>query len=445
MLCNEKGYDKGLLESRFLLTDNKEDYDKFRALYFSANKKEIDEKISILSNYKLSSMSSVLTSITNLLSSNEKENVAIINIENEIRITTVTDGQISRVDILNAGLEKAIEQINKAELSWKKAYDVCKNITIYNQEVQSLDADENEYIEIIMPAIEKIAKEVKKILGSFNEKVTKVYITGMGATISNIDLYFQDVLDNTKCEILKPFFIDTNSLKTPIKEYIEVNSAIALALDGLGFINKDLNFAPVSKFENIDNLVNAKENFDTSQIKEWFKEPLNIQEKMIARGIAVFLIGIVSYSIMSGSISSRISKQKEEAIKRLTETTEQIELLDSELTQVNALTSTYSKIIDSVSSISNADTSNEGRVIAKDAIPNLLNKIMFIIPQKVQITSIKNTNGKHIVIEAVSEKYEQLGYFSAAIKTEGILENVQSTVGEKSDSLVQITIEGDLP
>jgi Tfp pilus assembly protein PilN len=70
---------------------------------------------------------------------------------------------------------------------------------------------------------------------------------------------------------------------------------------------------------------------------------------------------------------------------------------------------------------------------------------MFIIPQKVQITSIKNTNGKHIVIEAVSEKYEQLGYFSAAIKTEGILENVQSTVGEKSDSLVQITIEGDLP
>ena len=37
----------------------------------------------------------------------------------------------------------------------------------------------------------------------------------------------------------------------------------------------------------------------------------------------------------------------------------------------------------------------------------MLNKIMFIIPQKVQIISIENTNSNHIVIEAVSEKYEQ--------------------------------------
>lgn len=444
MLCNEKGYDKQLLESRFLLMDNKENYEKFRALYFSANKQEIDEKINILSKYKLSSMTSVLTSITNLIDSREKENIAIINIENEIRITTVIDGQISRVDILNSALEKALEQVNKAELSWKKAYEVCKNITIYNQEVQSLDADENEYIEIVMPAIEKIAKEVNKILGSFEEKVTKVYITGMGATINNIDMYLQDVL-GLKCEILKPFFIDTESLKTPIKEYIEVNSAIALALDGLGFVNKDLNFAPASKFENIDNLISAKENFEAAQVKDWIKEPLDIKEKMITRGIAAFVMGMVVFSFMSGSISKNINKQKVDATKKIAETTEEIELLESELIQVNALTSTYSKIIDSVSSISNADTSNEGRIIAKDAIPNLLNKIMFIIPQKVQITSIKNTEGKHIVIVAVSEKYEQLGYFSAAIKTENLLENVQSTSGEKSDSLVQITIEGDLP
>ena len=70
---------------------------------------------------------------------------------------------------------------------------------------------------------------------------------------------------------------------------------------------------------------------------------------------------------------------------------------------------------------------------------------MFIIPQQVQITSIKNTRDKHIVIEAVSEKYEQLGYFVARIKNDKILTDIQSTSGTKSDSLVQITIEGDLP
>lgn len=443
MLCQEKGYNKKLLDSRYLLMDNKENYEKFRALYFSTTKKELQEKIKILSDYKLSTITSVLTSITNLIDENEKENVSIINIENEIRITTITNGEISRVDILNSGLEKTIEQINKAELSWKKAYNVCKNITIYNEDVKTLDADENEYIEIVMPAIQKIAKEVKKIVGSFKEKVGKIYITGMGATINNIDLYFSDYL-GIRCEILKPFFIDTTSLKVPIKDYIEVNSAIALALDGLGFINKDLNFAPNLKFEKIDNFMTAKENFDFSKWRDLFKEPLDIKEKLICRMIAVFLIGMICFSTMGSTVYRNISKQKSEANKKLAETIEEIDHLDNELLQVNSFTSTYAKLIDSVSN-TGTDTSREDRVIPKDAIPNMLNKLMFIIPQKVQVTSIKNTEGKHIVIVAVSEKYEQLGYFSAAIKTEGLLKNVQSTSGEKSDSLVQITIEGDLP
>ena len=89
--------------------------------------------------------------------------------------------------------------------------------------------------------------------------------------------------------------------------------------------------------------------------------------------------------------------------------------------------------------------SKNNRIISKDAIPNMLNKIMFIIPKYVQIISIENTSSNHIVIEAVSEKYEQLGYFVAAIKNDGMLKNIKSTPGTKSDSLVQITIEGDLP
>ena len=74
----------------------------------------------------------------------------------------------------------------------------------------------------------------------------------------------------------------------------------------------------------------------------------------------------------------------------------------------------------------------------------MLNRIMFIIPQKVQIISIENTEDNHIVIEAVSEIYDQLGFFLAAVKADGMLENVQSTTGDKSDSLVKIVIEGDL-
>ena len=81
----------------------------------------------------------------------------------------------------------------------------------------------------------------------------------------------------------------------------------------------------------------------------------------------------------------------------------------------------------------------------KDAVPNLLNEIMYATPKDVQITSIQNTTSKHIKIEAQSEKYEQLGYFKGKIKNEGLLLNVISDQGVKNGDIVKTTIEGDLP
>lgn len=80
----------------------------------------------------------------------------------------------------------------------------------------------------------------------------------------------------------------------------------------------------------------------------------------------------------------------------------------------------------------------------KNAIPNLLNKIMFVIPKEVQLLSITNTTGKTIQIEAQAKKYEQLGYFIAGIKNEGILIDVTSTAGTKTEEVVKVTITGNL-
>ena len=52
----------------------------------------------------------------------------------------------------------------------------------------------------------------------------------------------------------------------------------------------------------------------------------------------------------------------------------------------------------------------------RNAIPNLLNQIMSVIPENVQLTSIENDTGTHVVINAQSNKYEQLGYFCSKIK-----------------------------
>lgn len=442
MLCDEKGYDIKSLESRYILMENQENFEKYKSMYISTNKKELDKKIDMLSDYKLYSMTPVSTSLTNLIDYDGTENIAIINIENETQITTIIDGQIRRVNVLNKNLEEVVEKVNTAELSWKKSYDIFKNITIYGREgVQSLDKDENEYLDIVMPVLYKIATETNKILTSFKEKIDRVYITGMGATINNIDLYFQDFLKNTKCEILKPFFIDTTELKISTKEYIEVNSAIALALEGLGFANKELNFAPVSKLDNLENITN--EDFD---LKKMLTAPINIEEKSVVRIILAFLIFIFVFTIYGNVLVDKLNDQKNKINRSLAISSAQITNMETELSQIESHTNAYAAIINGATSQTQTKLLNQNsRVISKDAIPNLLNKIMFIIPQRVQILSIKNTESRHIVIEAVSAKYEELAYFVAYIKEDGMLQNVQSKDEENNSSNFKIIIEGDLP
>lgn len=70
---------------------------------------------------------------------------------------------------------------------------------------------------------------------------------------------------------------------------------------------------------------------------------------------------------------------------------------------------------------------------------------MSAIPKGVQLTSIKNTTEKHIVINAQSSDYQQIGYFKGVLKVDGILTNIVSDSAIKQDGVVKVTIEGDLP
>ena len=82
---------------------------------------------------------------------------------------------------------------------------------------------------------------------------------------------------------------------------------------------------------------------------------------------------------------------------------------------------------------------------SRNSIPNLLNQIMYNIPDKVQLTSIENTKDKSVTIIAQSTDYDQLGIFIGVIKSKKILKNVVSTSGIKSGDIITVTIEGELP
>ena len=434
--CNKNGVDSETFESRYILNESMVSEDKYNAIYVSTNKKELEDQLEIISKHKVISMAPLAISITNLLEVKEHENIAIINLENDTKITTIIDGQIESIKILDSNLSNAIKKIDQIEMSWKKSYDVLKNITVYSSEVKSLDINENEYIDVVMPELNKISKEVLKYLKKYNKELNKVFISGMGATINNIDLYFQDVL-GLKCEVLKPFFINSTSLKFPVKEYIEVNSAIALALDGLEYINKDLNFVKQSTIDNIENVINSAEDFNIHNLKEYLKMPYDIYDRLIVRSIAAILIAIIGFICFSIASSRIIKKQTYKTNQKLADTVTEIDNIDNNIKIIKNYNNIYNSII-------NNKSFDKNRSIPKDSIPNLLNKIMFVIPGEVQLLSIKNTDNTHIVIETTSNKKENIETFYKAIQDDGILKNMKMIDKNYDEEKVFVTIEGDI-
>lgn len=447
MLCNEKNYNRNSLETRYVLISNKDNTEKIKALHIAVNKTDISAKMQELSGFKVVSIAPISTSITNLIDVTPKDNIAIINIEDQTKITTIIEGQINRVDTIEYGMGQILRDINKTENSMQKSYDVCKNITIYTQETQTLQSEESEHLEDVMPVLYKIVTESKQIIDSAFSNISKVYITGLGTAINNIDLYFQEYMVNVKCEILRPFFVESSSVKISVKDYIEVNSAIALAMDGLGYGNKDLNFIGTKHTSKPDfNLKRMIRKTAGADVDFSITGPLDIGEKLMLRLMAVACMLIIIYSAFSINTMNQISNKTDNVGKALGMANDQIAKINSDYASITARTNTYKALIDSINDLSDSNSQTKAeRVVPKDAIPNLLNRIMFVIPQKVQITSIRNTKDTHIVIEAQSEKYEQLGYFKAVLDTKGILVDVKSTSGLKENGLVKVTIEGELP
>ena len=126
----------------------------------------------------------------------------------------------------------------------------------------------------------------------------------------------------------------------------------------------------------------------------------------------------------------------------ISDTNSKIAQIDSTKTSLDTVKDSYHGLNQKIQQLVDKEDDKSKK---KDAIPNLLNQIMFIMPKNAQLTSIENTSDKHIKINAQSEKYEQLGYLVAKIKADGILNNVTSDSGVKEGNIIKITIEGDLP
>ena len=444
------------------MSSNIENREKLRVVHVSVNKSEINNKVQILEGNKVGAIIPISISIPNLIDTKLKENVLIVNIEEKTTVTSIIDNNVYNVQILEEGSKQILDNINIKENSYQKAYDICKNTTIYTSGSQELQMDGNDYLDDIMPTLYNIVSKVKNIVENSPQEIEKVYITGTASVISNIDLYFSEYLNSAKCEILKPYFISTGLKSINIKDFIEVNSAISLSLNYLGVGIEGMNFRKVPLSEKINEIMNiqvggAKKLKNKSEGKEKkerkIKKPnldfnfdltgeLDGIEKIILRIAGVLLGTIIIFIILSGILTNNMKNKEEDVDSLISDTKQQISKISSDNDKVNSKTSSYQELIDKLNKVNEALAE---KYSLKDAIPNLLNEIMYVIPKDVQVTSIQNTTNKHVKIEAQSEKYEQLGYFKGQIKNEGLLLNVISDQGVKNGDIVKITIEGDLP
>ena len=331
-----------------------------------------------------------------------------------------------------------------------KSYEICKNTTIYTSEGKELQETEMTYLEDIMPTLYTIVGNVRKIINESPQKITKVYLTGTATLINNLDLYFQEYLSEVSCEILKPYFINATK-DISIQDYIEVNSALSLALSGLGQGIQGINFKKQTFEDKIPDWLKievnpGKEKQSKIARSGWFTndlgEKLDKTEISLLRTAGGLILLFIIFSVFSVLLKNQMEAKEQQAQQSISSTNAQIQLVESDKTKIDSRTNDYTEMIQNLQDLNDrlSDASK-----TRDAIPNLLNSIMYIIPENVQITSIQNTTGTHIVIEAQSNKYEQLGMFKAKLDTGMYLTNVISTSGQQENNVIKVKIEGDLP
>ncbi len=456
--CNNNNQNKNTLEYRKIYAPDKDDRDKLRVLYTYVDKSNVVQRLQILDKFKIQNVSPIAITIPNLNPVLIQEDCLIVNLEDETEVTTVINGKVFSVDKIETGMGKILRLIEERENSIQKAYEICKNTTVYTKSGQNLKVEGNEYLDDIITILFEIINQIKDIVAKNGVDVTSIYLTGMGLVINNIDLLFQEAWIDKKCEILVPYFIEKTNVKINIKDYIEVNSAISLAIQGLDSKKQNINFdeskmnfqkimailtSDVGKKNSNTKIKGRKSStFNRASLREIANMELDFGDRTLLTIVAGLMIAIILFVGVTEVLSKQIKEKMASADTIIENSQKEIDKVTKYNSLVNARTSEYQKLVDKIDE-ANSKVSEE--YLSKNAIPNLLNKIMYNIPVGVQLLSIENQSGKDIVITAQAEKYDQLGYFKAALEEEGILTDIISTRGTKPGELISITITGKLP
>ena len=220
-----------LLEYGYILSKNPADSEKLHVLLGIQEKGAMETRANLFGqNVMLYSQMPIGISISNIYESPLP--ALIVNIEEDTYITEIYDTEPIKVTRIATGTRNIINTINNEENSISKSYEVLRNMVLPTDDMDQISFEGNEYAPIIVSEIMKIVSEIKAVINKRPGIYKKIYITGTGATISNVETFIEKLIDDVECDILRPAGIEVQK-KVAIKEYVDVNSAISLACEAL--------------------------------------------------------------------------------------------------------------------------------------------------------------------------------------------------------------------
>lgn len=498
-ICDTNGTIPSVLDMRFRLSKNTGDSDKYKAICVSTYKSELANIFQEFSDSKINSVAPLGTSIVNILPSKGVDTqAAIVNIEEETVVTILSGGEIVEIKSFPIGMKDVLPKLAEKYNSYSKAYEACKGVSAYIEDIYSLEDSDREVLDLLIPMLYELRQKIEQHLKPYMPAINKIYLSGSGIIINNLDLYFQEVFTDKTCELLVPYFLqkDSNSLK----DIVEVNTAIALAFNGIGYNDKEMDYmfgGTANQVQSEALKKKATEIWDTVKVKakefvtsssparlkaakkkkididfndevidtdddqpsvqfgeeDTFEDDGNIAfftptEAWMARFAGATLLSFCLYSGAAYYTQSVISNKRAEVSSESAKVNGWISEAKADTRSVDEETQKYVTMKNNLSELLNKVTT---RNVSFD-IPNFMSKLMFVIPENVKVTSISvipttsadEKTSQKVTMYAESGQYAQLGYFVSRLKLDKVLTNVDMSVESMSGN-IKIKINGELP
>lgn len=406
------------------------------------------------------------------LAPDEVQNYIIVNLSEYLTVETVINRKMYEFKVYNnTGMKSLLDEFQLKLGSYSKAYAACKQLNVYTEGENTNDP---ELERIAEPILQDVLRKVASTVTANKDTISKVYVTGMGIILNNIDVLMTEYLE-IKTEIFKPNFLQNTSDVRSVSEMLETIEPMVMAYNHLNKKNKFLNYLHSEVKEKKKNSISAFfENFkknvsfkkkEKKQKQEQVaqkqtalntdtKEKHNIKLPEIETNVvlnvlisfATFaVVAFIAYSAFSGIYTATTNKMIADINSKINSLTQETAKVNSDVSYINTNATEYKEINDDVDMLLKQIETGEIGKISTYNVAAFLQKLIKVIPKGVTLDTVKSDDNKNVTISMYSAKYADLGYFVAQLKLEGILNSVEVKNITNATDKITIEIGGELP